>query len=303
MQIVVAATADVAIPTLEWIKGSDHNLLRIVTTPDSHAGRGKNLTQSAVADWADQNFIPVLKPQSDDDVNEAFKGADIVIAIAYGKILASETLSVPKFGCINLHFSLLPAYRGAAPVQRAIQNGENVTGITIFKIDQSLDTGPIYSQEEYEIPSVSDSSDVLKDLSVLGAHSFNQVLLDIEHGVLPTIQENNGVSLASKVTKEEARINWLQSATVITNSIRAFNPSPGSWTTFKGTVYKINRLGTLTTGQSLKPGELCIEDKRLFVGTSNTPIEILRLTPSGKKEISAADWLNGARVTLGDFFE
>jgi methionyl-tRNA formyltransferase len=303
VQIVVAATADVAIPSLEWLKTSDHNLLRIVTTPDSHAGRGKNLTQSAVGDWAVQNLIPLLKPTSTADLSEAFKNADVVIAIAYGKILSNHVLSIPKFGVINLHFSLLPAYRGAAPVQRAIQNGESITGISIFKIDENLDTGPIYFQEEYEIPSLSNSYDVLKELSVLGARSFGQVLLDIEKGVLPTIQKNTGASLAPKVSKEESRINWSESSKVVTNSIRAFNPSPGSWTMFKGFVLKVNKLGTFTTSKSLQPGEIYIEDKKLFVGTSDRPIEILRVTSSGKREVSVADWLNGARIAPGDHFE
>jgi methionyl-tRNA formyltransferase len=190
VRVVVAATAEVAIPTLEWLKNSDHDLLRVVTTPDSRVGRGKLLAESAISRWADLNSIVKLKPNTKEEMHRAFENADLVIAIAYGRILTEDVLSIPKFGFVNLHFSLLPSYRGAAPVQRAIQNGETTSGITIFKIDANLDTGPIYFQEKYEILPNATTLDVLKDLSEIGAKAFPRVLADIEKGIPPVPQSS-----------------------------------------------------------------------------------------------------------------
>lgn len=303
MRVVVAATAEVAIPTLEWFKNSDHDLLRVVTTPDSRVGRGKLLAESAISRWADLNSIVKLKPNTKEEMHRAFENADLVIAIAYGRILTEDVLSIPKFGFVNLHFSLLPSYRGAAPVQRAIQNGETTSGITIFKIDANLDTGPIYFQEKYEILPNATTSDVLKDLSEIGAKAFPRVLADIEKGIPPVPQSSDSVSLAPKISKEEARVNWNTSAKIISNSVRAFSPAPGSWTTYQGVNLKIGEVGSTSTSISLKPGEIHIDGKKLFVGTLDIPIELLRVTPAGKKEMATADWLNGARITNGDLFE
>lgn len=303
MRIVVAATAEVAIPTLEWLKGSEHDLLRVVTTPDSRVGRGKLLSESPIARWANLNSIITLKPVTEDEMIQAFEGTDLVVAIAYGRILSANVLSIPQYGFINLHFSLLPSYRGAAPVQRAIQNGEEITGISIFKIDENLDTGPIYVQEKYEIKSDATTSDVLRDLSEIGAKAFPRVLADIKKGIQPFPQDNKAVSFAPKISKEEARVAWNTSAKSITNSVRAFSPAPGAWTTYQGTSLKIVEVGSASGVITLKPGEVQVDGKKLYVGTSDTPVEILRVTPSGKNEMATLDWLNGARISSGDFFE
>lgn len=303
MRLVVAATAEVAIPTLEWLKKSDHELLRVVTTPDSRVGRGKVLAESAISRWADSNSIIRLKPSSEDELCQAFEDTDLVIAIAYGRILTERVLSIPKFGFINLHFSLLPAYRGAAPVQRAIQNGEVTTGISIFRIDAGLDTGPVYFQKKYEISPSATSSDVLRDLSEIGAQAFPRVLQDIEKGIQPLPQGSKSISTAPKISKQEARINWNTNAKLIRDSVRAFFPSPGAWTTYKALNLKIGAVGAASSSKSLKPGEVQITGKRLFVGTLDSTVEILRVTPAGKKEMTTMEWLNGARIVDGDFFE
>lgn len=303
MRIVVAATAEVAIPTLEWLKESEHELLRVVTTPDSKAGRGKVLVQSAIADWADKNSISLAKPNTSSEISKSFEGADVVIAIAYGKILTSEVFSIPKYGCLNLHFSLLPTYRGAAPVQRALLNGDSVTGISIFKIDEGLDTGPIYHQERYEINPSANSGEVLRDLSLIGAKCFSKVLSEVESLTKPRAQETVGISLAQKVSKEEARINWGEKSVAILNLFRAFTPVPGAWTTYQGSVLKVVGMGLASTAAKVAPGSIHVEDKKLFVGTADFPIEVSKVIPAGKKEMLAADWLNGARIVPGDFFE
>lgn len=303
MRVVVAATAEVAIPTLEWLKESEHDLIRVITTPDSRVGRGKILAESPIAQWADKNRIPIEKPITSAEIATAFENADVVIAIAYGKILSTEVLSIPTYGCLNLHFSLLPAYRGAAPVQRALLNGESVSGISIFRIDENLDTGPIYVQKKYEIKAGANSEKVLRDLSYLGAESFFHVLNDIENGIQPIVQESFGISLAPKISKEEARIIWNKPSTSLTNLVRAFTPNPGAWTTYKDSVIKIIEIGSSSTLEKLAPGNIHVVDKKLFVGTADEPIEISKLVPAGKKEMLSADWLNGARIAPGDFFE
>lgn len=303
MRVVVAATAHVAIPTLEWLKRSEHELVRIVTTPDSKSGRGKVLTESRVAEWTNENSIPIFKPNTVDEMKAAFEDCDIVIAIAYGKILTAQILDLPRYGFINLHFSLLPAYRGAAPVQRALLKGESVTGYSIFKIDQDLDTGPIYHQEKYDVDTRATSADVLKALSERGAKAFSQVLDDIERGVQPIKQKPDGISLAPKISKQETRINWKVTSASVLNLVRAFTPIPGAWTTFQGKVLKITEIGPSTAQTSLLPGVIHIENKKLFVGTSDVAIEVSKVIPAGKKEMTATEWLNGARIAPGETFE
>lgn len=303
MRVVVAATADVAIPTLEWLLNSEHQLIHVVTTPDSKAGRGHSLTESPVAKWAQDKSLKVLKPSTPVELIAAFEGCDIALAIAYGKILNEVILSIPKFGFLNLHFSLLPAYRGAAPVQRALLNGDTTTGISIFKIDANLDTGPIYYQQVYEVPAMANSGKVLEDLSRIGALSFHDVLIDIASGKTPKSQNEYGISFAPKVSKDEARIPWLKTSHQILNLIRAFNPAPVAWTRFRGETVRILEAAAQNPSYVLTPGSLRAEEKRIFVGTGDSSIEILKLIPAGKKEMFVTDWLNGARLTPGEKFE
>ena len=303
MRVLVAATAKVAIPTLEWLKQSEHELIGIVTTPDSRTGRGKILSQSSVAKWAEDNQIVALKPNTHDEMRKAFENTDVVIAIAYGRILQKDILALPKYGFLNLHFSLLPSYRGAAPVQRALLNGEKKTGISIFKIDESLDTGPIYLQKSYEIPVNATSEDVLKDLSEIGAQSFHKVLIDIENGDQPKAQTTENVTFAPKITKEEARIDWAKPAQFIHNFVRAFTPSPGAWTTMNENIIKVSQVIPTTKPITLTPGTIEVQDRRLFATTSDFCLEVIRIIPAGKKEMLVSDWLNGTRVSTGDKFE
>lgn len=303
MRVVVAATADVAIPTMQWLKSSNHEFLRTVTTPDSKVGRGKLLKPSAVSEWSKSNHLKCVKPDSDVEMVEAFSDADLAIAIAYGKILSEKILNLPRYGFLNLHFSLLPAYRGAAPVQRALLNGEKKTGISIFKIDKNIDTGPLYSQIEYLIPDESNSEEVLQSLAKIGSTAFAEVLTLVEQGVQPTAQSKEGVTWAPKISKEEARISWNKSGFEIINAVRAFTPNPGSWTHFRGEVLKIVSVRSARISETLHPGQIFVENRKLFVGCKDCALEILTVLPSGKKEMGTFDWLNGARLVSGEFFE
>jgi methionyl-tRNA formyltransferase len=303
VRVVVAATSDVAIPTLNWLLNSNHELLRVVTTPDTLRGRGKTLTQSHIAQWALNNAQECIKPNTHDEMMDAFANTEIVITIAYGRILAEDILSIPKFGFLNLHFSLLPAYRGAAPVQRALQNGDSTTGITIFKIEKGLDTGPIYYQSEFTIPGEYDAQNLLSALSEMGAQAFDDVLKIVERGDLPLSQSNVGISVAPKITKAETKILWADHSNKVLNSVRAFSPNPGAWTTHNGEVLKILQARPGSVSEKLRPGEVHIADKKLFIGTGDSPLEILRVIPAGKKAMNAIDWINGARLISGDVFE
>jgi methionyl-tRNA formyltransferase len=301
--VAVAATADVAIPTLEWLVKSEYQLLRVITTPDSKAGRGKVLTPSPVAMWADTNKLEISKPDTHEEMKNAFQGVDVVVAIAYGRILTKDVLNIPKHGFLNLHFSLLPAYRGAAPVQRSILSGDVVTGISIFKIDENLDTGPIYLQNEFKIPENSTSDEVLSELAYLGASAFGAVFEMIERGVAPSAQSATGVSFAPKISKDEAKIDWHLPAEKIINAVRAFTSNPGAWTSHRGSLLKITEIGQHGGEQKLEPGVLCAAGKRLFIGTASYSVEIMKIISAGKKEMPASDWINGARLTDGEVFE
>ena len=303
MIVAVAATADVAIPTLDWLLTSKHQLLRVVTTPDSKAGRGKVITPSPVAMWAEANGLEILKPDTSEEMISAFQGVEIILTIAYGRILSNEILKVPKHGFLNLHFSLLPAYRGAAPVQRSILNGDVTTGISIFQIDENLDTGPIYVQKEFRIPENSTSDEVLRDLSNLGASSFDAVLEMINQGVAPTAQSTTGVSIAPKIAKEEAKIDWHLPSKKITDAIRAFTPNPGAWTSHRGLSLKITDAREEVTEERFEPGTLHVVGKKIFVGTATNSVEMMRVIPAGKKEMKASEWINGARLSEGEIFE
>jgi methionyl-tRNA formyltransferase len=253
--------------------------------------------------WADANNFEISKPDTHEEMKNAFQDVDVVVAIAYGRILTKDVLNIPKHGFLNLHFSLLPAYRGAAPVQRSILSGDAVTGISIFKIDENLDTGPIYLQNEFKIPENSTSDEVLSELAHLGASAFDEVFEMIEQGIAPSAQSATGVSFAPKISKDEAKIDWHLPAKKIVNAVRAFTSNPGAWTSHRDLLLKITEIGHQGAEQKLEPGELCVAGKRLFIGTASDSVEIMKIIPAGKKEMTASDWLNGARLTDGEVFE
>jgi methionyl-tRNA formyltransferase len=301
VRLAVAATPDVAIPTLDALLESAHHIVAVITQPDRPAGRGRVLTASPVSDWADQHQITTIKPSSPDDLLSVFSGIDCVVTIGYGVILPEKILSLPKYGFINLHFSLLPKWRGAAPVQRSIEAGDTVTGVTVFKLDPGMDTGPIYLTREIQMDSSWNSADLLERLAALGAGAVMETLALIESGVVPTPQNSEGVSRAHKLSTSEGEINWSAPRAEITRKILAFTPSPGAWTKFRGATLKIVKTGTAQTTTTLKPGEIALESAELVVGTLDGPLQISHVTPSGKSSMSAMDWARGVRITEGEY--
>jgi len=294
MRLGVAATPEVALPTLNWIKTSGHTLVRVISQPDKPSGRGQEMNSSPVNQWAKLNSIELVNPTTVGDINSALLDLDLLITIGYGRILPRATLSIPKFGCINLHFSLLPKYRGAAPVQRAIQAGETESGVTVFALDPGMDTGPIYSSITVPIPPTMRSYELLQQLSVVGIEAVKDALIAIESGVAPVAQTGEA-SMAAKINREEAKLDWNSTAHALINKIRAFYPQPQAWTIFRGQPLKISLAKISESDLILQPGELRVVGNECFIGTNDAVLVLQRLTPAGKKEISALDWSRGAR--------
>ena len=300
MRIGVAATPEVAIPTLNWLLQSEHSIELIITQPDRPAGRGRLLQQSVVADWADANQVTVLKPEGSQELLGKIEHLDLVLTIGYGVLLPLNILTLPKFGFLNLHFSLLPAYRGAAPAQRALLNGETQTGVTVFQLDKGMDTGPIYIQESIEIEPSWRSFELLQHLADLGPGVVQKSFEMIENEESPKVQEGAG-SIAAKIDKAEARLDFTKEINKVSNSVRAFTYEPGAWTLWKGEPFKICSTGYSSSSKGAV-GEVSVIDKSVFVTCANGSLEILRVIPAGKKEMDAIEWARGARLIGGEVF-
>ena len=300
MKIVVAATPEVAIPTLNWLKESDHQLISVITQPDRPAGRGRILKESVVAQWAADNHVPCFKPKSVAETATCVESADVLLTIGYGVLLPESLINIPSCGSLNLHFSLLPRWRGAAPVQRAIEAGDQVSGVTVFQLDPGMDTGPIYSVKRFALDSDITSDELFKELAELGVEAVQDALRAMENGIRPIAQSSTGATRALKITKEECEIDWSLKAELISQKIRAFTSLPGAWTKFRGEVIKIDSISI--TSEIFEPGSLNVLDRQLLVGTSSTAISVGFLTPAGKSRTDAKSWINGARLTSGEHF-
>ena len=301
MRIGVAATPDVAIPTLDWLIASKHDLVLVITQPDKPAGRGRAIKQSVVGDWAAARDIPTVKPESSDDLIGVINDLDCVVTIGYGVLLPENILDLPKHGFINLHFSLLPAYRGAAPAQRALQNGESVTGVSVFQLEKGMDTGPIYSQRSIEIDPKWRSFELLQRLAQEGPSAVDEALSMISTGKSPNVQHGEA-SLAPKITKHDAMLKFSDNAKTLVNAIRAFTYEPGAWCTWNNEPFKITS-ATIAQDFPLKQGEIFVDGQRVVVGCAGTSsLTLLTVVPAGKKEMSAADWARGARLQGGETF-
>ena len=302
MRIGVAATPDVAIPTLDWLITSEHDLVLVITQPDKPAGRGRAIKQSVVGDWAASRDIAIVKPESSDDLIGVINDLDCVVTIGYGVLLPEHILNLPKHGFINLHFSLLPAYRGAAPAQRALQNGETVTGVSVFQLEKGMDTGPIYSQRSIEIDPKWRSFELLQRLAQEGPPAVDEALNMITGGQSPKAQQGKA-TLAPKISKQDALLNFSDGAKTLVNAIRAFTYEPGAWCTWKKESFKITS-ATIVQGFQLKQGEIFMDGQRVIVGCAdNSSIELLTVVPAGKNEMNASDWARGARLKGGESFD
>ena len=303
MRLAVAATPDVAIPTLEFLLSGTDPLLKVFTTEDKPVGRGRTLTPSHVAIWADDHGIECIKVGKALEMAAHLDDIDCVVTVAFGILLPPEILSIPTHGFIILHFSLLPAWRGAAPVQRAIENGDDELGISVFSLDKGMDTGPIYRQSSFLRDASMRSKEALDFLGEQGVALIAHTLEDISKGVTPIEQSTDGISLARKFSKAEALIDWILPSVVIDRKVDAFYPNPIAFSEFRSEIVKITRSripDDLLVDPSLKPGEWMIEKDRVLIGTGDQPLEIVQIIPQGKSEMSATDWARGARINPGE---
>ena len=303
MRLAVAATPDVAIPTLEFLLSGTNPLLKIFTTEDKPVGRGRTLTPTDVAIWAEDHGIECIKVGNALEMAAYLDDVDCVVTVAFGILLPPEILSIPTHGFINLHFSLLPAWRGAAPVQRAIEAGDEELGISVFSLDKGMDTGPIHRQSSFLRDASMRSKEALEFLGEQGVALIALTLEDISKGVTPAEQRRGGISLARKLSKAEAFIDWKLSSVVINRKVAAFYPNPIAYSQFRGEIIKITRSRIphdLPNDLSLTPGEWLVEKDRVLIGTGDEPLEIVQLIPQGKSEMSATEWARGARINPGE---
>jgi methionyl-tRNA formyltransferase len=301
VRICIAATPSVAIPTLEALLASGHQIVSVITRPDAPAGRGRDLKSSAVSDWARSKGVELHKPESIDEIASLVSQCDLVVTIGFGVLLPEKTLNIPKHGFINLHFSLLPRWRGAAPVQRALEAGDSITGVTVFKLDAGMDTGPIYTSLPFDIDPSVDTSELLSDLASLGVQAVLDAISLIERGDNPKVQSSDGATRANKLSTEEAQIDWSLDSLVIVNKIRAFYPNPGAWSTFRAMKIKIE--SAKVSELILKPGVIALQGRSVVVGTGNGAIELVKVKAAGKSAMSAQDWANGQHLLANEKFE
>ena len=302
MKILVASSSPLAKDLLNHIKNSDHQLLGGISSPDRASGRGQSVSSNDFASYCQEIGVTCYKPSTNKELADILQKTqvELVITLAYGRLIKTSELQIPKHGWLNVHFSLLPRWRGAAPVQRAIAAGDEQSGVTVFKLEQGLDTGPIYSTLSYPLNDRSRSDEVLKDLSSLCIQPVNQALIMIAAGEHATTQPSEGVTLAPKILKSEGRIDWNRDSKMLDRQIRAFQPWPGAYTSLNGTRIEIIEARVSETAGAA--GKV-ISINPLLVGSGSGSLEIIRVKPENKREMSSSDWLRGARITLPCAFE
>ncbi|SDS94092.1 methionyl-tRNA formyltransferase [Jiangella sp. DSM 45060] len=305
MRVLFAGTPEVAVPSLRAVLGSRHEVVAVLTRPDAPAGRGRRLTPSPVAEVAAEAGVEVLKPVRPRDPEFLDRlgelAPDCAPIVAYGGLIPPAALEVPKHGWVNLHFSLLPAWRGAAPVQHAVLAGDDITGACTFQLEEGLDTGPVYGLVTEEIRPTDTSGDLLHRLSLSGADLLARTLDGIEDGSLrPQPQPSDGVSLAPKLTVDDARVDWTTPALRVDRVVRGCTPAPGAWTTFRGERLKLRPVQLERGRDGLAPGEVVVEKSGVRVGTGSHAVVLGEVQPQGKKAMPAADWARGVRPEPGE---
>ncbi len=305
MRLAVAGTPSAAIPSLDALKASAHEIVAVITRPDAQSGRGRRIQQAPAAQWALSNGVPLLQPARPkeawflDALTEL--APDCCPVIAYGALLPRAALDIPRHGWINLHFSLLPAWRGAAPVQHAIMAGDQLTGATTFQIVEELDAGPVYGVLTEPIRPDDTAGAVLSRLAHAGAGLMVATMDGVERGELAAVpQPADGRSLAPKVT---ALGDWHGPALAIDRQIRGCTPAPGAWTTFHGERLGLGPVQLLPSSDQVEPvapGQVRVSKHAVQVGTASGPVQLSTVQPAGKREMAAADWARGVRPDPGE---
>ena len=308
MKVVYMGTPDFAVGALESIREAGHDVVLVVTQPDKPKGRGKEMQMTPVKKCAIAHDIPVFQPVKikEREAVEYLKTfeADIFVVAAFGQILSSEILHMPKYGCVNIHASLLPMYRGAAPIQAVILNKEKETGVTIMQMDEGLDTGDMLMKESIPIAADETGESLHDKLSELGAEMIVKALVAIEEGSLTPVPQGDGKTCyASMLKKELGHIDWNKSADDIEHLVRGLYPWPGTFTFLNGKMMKICAVALSDCPVSGKPGELCeVTKDSLIVNTGEGTLEIKELQPEGKKRMTVHDFLLGNKLEKGIYF-
>jgi methionyl-tRNA formyltransferase len=306
VRLVFAGTPEVALASLRALAESSHELVGVVTRPDAPAGRGRRLTPSPVAALAEELGVPVLKPDHprDPEFQSALRALrpDCCPVVAYGALLPQSALDIPEHGWVNLHFSCLPAWRGAAPVQHSIWAGDEVTGATTFRIVKEMDAGPVFGVMTERIRDTDTAGDLLARLAEGGAGLLVATLDGIEDGSLEARpQQAEGVSFAPKITVDDALVTWAEPAAAVDRRIRACTPAPGAWTEYAGARVKVGPVSH--TDERLPPGELRVGKNEVLVGTATTAVRLGEVKAFGARQMPAADWARGLRLPAGAAFE
>lgn len=307
MKLVFFGTPPAALPALEKLKASQHDVTAVVTAPDRASGRGMQLSASAVKQAASRLGIPVFQPPSlkDDAAVDLLRGfeADVFVVVAYGLILPKRVLDLPQRGCINVHFSVLPRWRGAAPVQWAILEGDHSTGVSLMQMDEGLDTGPVFSTVVEPIGEDDTTGTLEQKLSVKGADALLDLLDRIDE-VEPQVQNENEATNARKLTPKDSRIDWSLPPHIIVRRIRAFDPRPGAWTMLAGKRLKLWRAMAADVSTPLPdPGTVIATAPDLLVSTGGGAIALQVVQPESGSRLSAAEFVRGHRPVAGDRFE
>jgi methionyl-tRNA formyltransferase len=306
MKLVFAGTPEVAVPALDALIASErHEVAAVVTRPDAPSGRGRRLVASPVAQRAEESGIEILRPRRprDEDFLDRLReiAPDCCPVVAYGALLPRVALDVPAHGWVNLHFSLLPAWRGAAPVQHAVMAGDEVTGASTFLIEEGLDSGPVYGVITEEVRPADTSGDLLTRLAFAGSGLLAATMDGIEDGSLKAVpQPADGITLAPKISVEDAQVGWDAPALRVDRVVRACTPAPGAWTVFRGERLKLIQLAPVPDRKDLAPGRLDAGKNTVHVGTGSHAVELLWVQPQGKKPMRAADWARGVRITAAE---
>ncbi|MBX9895534.1 MAG: methionyl-tRNA formyltransferase [Nitrosomonas sp.] len=308
MKIIFAGTPAFAATALDALIQTGHDIVMVLTQPDRPAGRGMQMTASAVKLLAQQRQLPILQPPSLKSGGISLQlqslNADVMVVAAYGLILPQAVLEIPRLGCLNIHASLLPRWRGAAPIQRAILAGDHETGITIMQMDAGLDTGAMLLKHAIAIAPDDTTQSLHDKLSLLGGQSIVEALRLLQQCQLtPIPQDESQASYAAKITKAEAEIDWRQTAQQISRMVRAFNPSPGAYSFFRNHLLKIWQASAIHGGEG-KPGEIAaLSADGIVVACGSGALQIETLQKSGGKRMTAADFLAGNQGILGEFLE
>ena len=302
MKVLIASSSLLATPLFdEFRKSNNHEILGVLTNPDKPTGRGQKIEANDLALWAAENGFATYKPSNSAEIESILSELkpDLVVTIAYGQLIKKAALTIPTYGWINIHFSALPKWRGAAPVQHAIMQGESKIGVSIFKLDEGMDTGPVYITKLTDIGANETTSDLLQRLSLIGAEMTLQVLEMIKGGKEPIPQQLSTATLAPKISKNDGKIQWQATASQIHNLFRALKDNPGVWCNLAENRIKIDGLRIIDLEIDLKPGQVLIENEKMIVGTTDKAIELLKITPAGRNSMTAAEFVRGLSVKDG----